>query len=504
MNPTFYISRFLPNAAQPALPSWPERFGLRLARQMDSLSTKLSDALGVWSKLDIFSGITLAKLGVVVCAAVIAVALFLFIRRGLSRHRASGTAPVHALRNGVLLSARKTLIWISLVSGLFLLATPLVPHLVPQNSQPFAFALAVKLAELGYFFSVLYFVLRVVRVLRVWLTDSAGQRSSPTLRAVMPLFGAAIYYNLLLAAASAVFYILGLPAPAIGVATKVLSIAAALVNTWLAIQTVLTLESIFISQAESRKLDIYKQRGIQTRVRVARQLLVFIISLIGIAIVLLNFDPVKRIGTGLLASAGVAGVIVGFAAQKSLATIIGGLQIAISQPMKIGDVLIVENEYAEVEEITLTYVVLRAWDDRRLVFPVTYFLEKYFQNWIRRSSQLLGTVLLYVDFQIPLDAVKREAKRIVESSPLWDRRAFAVQVTDLRPDCVEIRILASADSASRLFDLRCNIREELLTYLQKNDPVCFARRRAVLSFAGKWNDGILPERSVGRDFAGEQ
>jgi hypothetical protein len=145
-------------------------------------------------------------------------------------------------------------LWITLVSGLFLLATPLVPRLVPQNSQPFAFALAVKLAELGYFFSALYFVLRVVQVLRVWLTDSAGQRSSPMLRAVIPLFGAAIYYNLLLAAASAVFYILGLPAPAIGVATKVLSIAAALVNTWLAIQTVLTLESIFISQAESRKL----------------------------------------------------------------------------------------------------------------------------------------------------------------------------------------------------------------------------------------------------------
>jgi hypothetical protein len=207
-------------------------FGLRLARQMDSLSTKLSDSLGVWSKLDIFSGITLAKLGVVVCAAMIAVALFLLIRRGLSRHRASGAAPVHALRNGVLLSARKTLIWITLVSGLFLLATPLVPHLLPQNSQPFAFALAVKLAELGYFFSALYFVLRVVRVLRVWLTDSAGQRSSPMLRAVIPLFGAAIYYNLLLAAASAVFYILGLPAPAIEVATKVLSIAAALVNTW--------------------------------------------------------------------------------------------------------------------------------------------------------------------------------------------------------------------------------------------------------------------------------
>ena len=212
-----------------------------------------------------------------------------------------------------------------------------------------------------------------------------------------------------------------------------------------------------------------------------RRLLIFVIVVVGIGVVLMAFQPVRQIGTGLLASAGIAGVIAGLAAQKSLSTIIAGLQIAITQPMRIEDVVIVEGEWGTIEEITLTYVVIRVWDRRRLIVPITYFLEKPFQNWTRSSSDLMGAVFLYVDFLVPIEKVREETKRIVEASKLWDQRVFAFQVTDFKSDSVEIRILASAETSPELFDLRCEIREKILSFLQDQYPSAFPRVRTALS-----------------------
>jgi small-conductance mechanosensitive channel len=210
-------------------------------------------------------------------------------------------------------------------------------------------------------------------------------------------------------------------------------------------------------------------------------LLVFAIVVLGLGALLMAFQPVRRVGAGLLASAGVAGVIAGFAAQKSLGMIIGGLQLAITQPMRINDEVIVEGEWGVIEEITLTYVVVRVWDLRRLVVPITYFLEKSFQNWTRQSSDLIGVVFIYVDFLVPLDELRAESERIVRTSKRWDGRVFAFQVTDFKPDCVEIRILASAPTAPVTFDLRCEIREHLLTFLQVRYPGAFPRLRTSFS-----------------------
>ena len=203
----------------------------------------------------------------------------------------------------------------------------------------------------------------------------------------------------------------------------------------------------------------------------------------------MNFDPVRQIGTGLLASAGVAGVIVGFAAQKSLSTIIAGLQIALTDPMRIGDVVNVEGEFGEIEEISLTYVVVKAWDQRRLILPITYFLDKSFQNWTRSSSQLLGTVFLYVDYTIPVDEIRAEGQRIVSESRLWDKRVFGVQVTDWKTDAVEIRVLVSAESSDQLWDLRCEVREKLLTFLQRRYPSAFPRVRNLAIRTSQKGDG---------------
>ena len=183
----------------------------------------------------------------------------------------------------------------------------------------------------------------------------------------------------------------------------------------------------------------------------------------------------------MLASAGVAGIVIGFAAQKSLATLLAGFQIALTQPIRIDDVVIVEGEWGRIEEITLTYVVVRIWDLRRLIVPITYFIEQPFQNWTRVSADILGTVFLYVDYNVPVDAVRKELTRLLEASPLWDRKVNVLQVTDSKEGTVELRALASASDAGRAFDLRCDVREKLVAFIQQNYPESLPRLRASLS-----------------------
>jgi small-conductance mechanosensitive channel len=187
---------------------------------------------------------------------------------------------------------------------------------------------------------------------------------------------------------------------------------------------------------------------------------------------------VRQFGTAIIASAGVAGIIVGFAAQKSIATLLAGFQIALTQPIRIDDVVIVENEWGRIEEITLTYVVVSIWDLRRLVLPITYFIEKPFQNWTRTSADILGTVFIHVDYSAPLDELRAELTRILEASPLWDRKVAVLQVTDAKERTLEVRALASARDASAAWDLRCEVREKLIAYLQKNHPGSLPRLRA--------------------------
>jgi small-conductance mechanosensitive channel len=262
------------------------------------------------------------------------------------------------------------------------------------------------------------------------------------------------------------------------------------------IQMVRALEDIALVRTELRNYDTYRYRSLQTRLRVLRQLIIFILVIICAAAILMNFDPVRQIGTGLLASAGVAGVIVGFAAQKSLSTIIAGLQIAFTNPMKIDDVVVVDGEYGQIEEISLTYVVVRAWDQRRLILPITYFIDKSFQNWTRSSSELLGTVFLYVDFMVPIEEVRTEAEAVVSASALWDKRVFGVQVTDWKTDSIEVRVLVSADSAGKLFDLRCEVRGKLLAYLQQREPIVFPRVRNMVASASQKMDGDYGDTTI--------
>ena len=205
----------------------------------------------------------------------------------------------------------------------------------------------------------------------------------------------------------------------------------------------------------------------------------------------------SQFGTSLLASAGIAGVIIGFAAQRSIATLVAGFQIAVTQPIRIDDVVIVENEWGKIEDITLTYVVVQIWDLRRLVLPITYFIEKPFQNWTRASAELLGSVFLHVDYTMPLAPLREELDRILAASKLWDGKVKVLQVTDAREHTLELRVLASARDAPTAWDLRCEVREKLIAFLQAEHPTALPRDRIELSAPqadGRLDDGDSPRR----------
>jgi small-conductance mechanosensitive channel len=214
-----------------------------------------------------------------------------------------------------------------------------------------------------------------------------------------------------------------------------------------------------------------------TQTRMLQRVMNVLIIVITASIALMTFDSVRQYGVSLLASAGAAGLIVGLALQPVLKNLIAGIQLAITQPIRIDDALIVENEWGNVEEITSTYVVVRLWDWRRLILPLSYFIEKPFQNWTRDNADLIGTVMLYLDHTAPVEAIRAKTQEILSASPLWDKRVLAVQVTDFKQTTMEVRILASAGSAPRAFDLRCEIREKVITFLQQEHPHALPRFR---------------------------
>ncbi len=219
-------------------------------------------------------------------------------------------------------------------------------------------------------------------------------------------------------------------------------------------------------------------RKIRTQIDFIYKLSLVIIAFMSISIVLMNFQSVRELGTSLLASAGIAGIIVGLAAQKSIGNLLAGFQVAFTQPIRIDDVVIVENEWGRIQEITLTYVVVRIWDQRNLIVPISYFLENPFQNWTRDSAEILGTVFLYVDYSLPVDAVRAEVTRLLGTMPLWDGRVNVVQVTDATEKSMQLRILVSARNSGDAFGLRTQIREQVIAFIQRNYPESLPKFRA--------------------------
>jgi len=256
-----------------------------------------------------------------------------------------------------------------------------------------------------------------------------------------------------------------------------LLIAAIVLIGWIAITISHVLADLYLLQFKLDVADNMLARKHVTQVRVLRRVVDTLLIMVTVGAVLMTFEPVRQFGVSLFASAGVAGLIVGLAARPVLSNLIAGIQLAVTQPIRIDDAIVIENESGNVEEITSTYVVVRLWDLRRMIVPLTYFIEKPFQNWSRESTSLIGTVLIDVDFTTPVDRVRAEAEEIVKASPLWDGNLIKLQVTDSNAETMELRMIATARSASDAFDLRCELREKLLAYLQAELPGSLPRRR---------------------------
>jgi small-conductance mechanosensitive channel len=228
------------------------------------------------------------------------------------------------------------------------------------------------------------------------------------------------------------------------------------------------------------KEDNLTSRKVYTNVNILEKVIIFVIIIIATGLILLSFDSVRKVGYGLFASAGIAGIIIGLSAQKVVGALLAGIQIAITQPFRIDDAVVVEGEWGWIEEINLTYVVVRIWDKRRLVLPCSYFLEKPFQNWTRTNADIIGTVFLYTDYSIPFEALRKELDRILENNGLWDGKVKVLQVTDSKEHTVESRILVSAKNSPTCWDLRVMVREKMIEFIQKNYPESLPKSRLVL------------------------
>jgi small-conductance mechanosensitive channel len=246
---------------------------------------------------------------------------------------------------------------------------------------------------------------------------------------------------------------------------------------WLAIALVRASQAIVERRADISIENNLQARRRRTRVGILARILTIIILFLSACMMLISIPGVRNVGVTLMASAGVAGLAVAAAAQPALKNLIAGIQMAFTEPIRIDDVVIVAGEWGRIEDIRLTYVVVRVWDDRRLVVPVSKFLEETFENWTRESSQLMGSAFVFVDPTTDVARLRARLEGVVKANPLWDGRFFNLQVTDIQPDVMQLRVLVTASDATKAFDLRCDVREALMSFIAKDMPEAIPRRR---------------------------
>lgn len=314
-------------------------------------------------------------------------------------------------------------------------------------------------------------------------------RADAPMRALMPII-----------AMQFVLPALGLPSRAAPLARQVLAIAIVAGITWLLVALLRAADDAVAVRFPVDVPDNRRARRVHTLVRIMRQTATVIVVTIGAAVALMTFPQARELGASVLASAGIAGIVIGMAARPALANLIAGVQIALTEPIAIDDVVIVQGEFGRVEEITTTYVVVRVWDLRRIIVPLSHFIEQPFQNWTRVTADLLGTVFIHTDFGVPVSAVRAELTRVLQSEPKWDGKVNVVHVTDAVSGRLELRLLMSAGNAPDLWDLRCAVRERMVDFLFRRYPESMERTRVeVVSAAG---EGRLPDGPAGPGDAG--
>ena len=326
--------------------------------------------------------------------------------------------------------------------------------------------LAVLAACLG-FVALRSALERVARQTRSSVDDSLICHSQRPLGVILPLL--AVFFTL---------PTVRLPAGVLDPLRQGVGLVLIACVAWLILSLTRVLDDFLAEQYRLDVADNLQARQVHTQMRVLRRVFIVALGVITLSVMLMTFPTVRQVGTTLFASAGVAGIVIGMAARPTLANLIAGVQIALTQPIRIDDVVIIENEWGRIEEITTTFVVVRIWDLRRLVLPLSYFIEHPFQNWTRVTADILGTVFLYTDYRIPVEDVRRELHRVLESSGMWDDKVWGLQVTNATEHTMELRALMSAPDASKAWDLRCHVREKLIEFVQREYPDSLPRVRA--------------------------
>lgn len=266
--------------------------------------------------------------------------------------------------------------------------------------------------------------------------------------------------------------------PLMAAIQQITTLLLVLAITWAAVRLTSAIGEVIVALNPVLEGQWKRARKVETQTRFLVRALNILIVIIGLGAALMTFESVQHMGASLLASAGLGGLILGFAARPVLSNLLAGMQIALTQPFRIDDVLHVQGEWCWVEEVTATYVVLRVWDLRRLVVPLQWFIENPFQNWSRNTSDLLGAVFIWVDYTMPVEPLRQEFHRVLNESKLWDGSFSSVQVTDSSDQAIQIRFLMSASDSSRNWDLRCAVREAMVTFIQQHYPAQLPRLRA--------------------------
>jgi small-conductance mechanosensitive channel len=398
-------------------------------------------------------------------------------------------------------AVRKPLALIAALYGSFFALVPLVLGIADRPTRLFWGHALTTVVYAGRVIAILWLIFQFIRAVEKRMRHWAQRTGNALNIVVVPIIGQALRLIVPLLAIILLLPLLHLPGGSTWLVQKSLGILLIAGLCILIMRGTLAVQNGLMAGHRLDVADNLAARQMYTRVTVIRKIIITAVVIIGGGSILMMFGPVRQFGTSILASAGIAGIILGFAAQKTLGNFLAGIQIALTQPMLIDDVVVLEGEFGRIEEITLTYVVVRTWDLRRLVLPITYFIEKPFQNWSRRSTEVLGAVYLYLDYQVPLGELRKQVKRLVEENPNWDKKVCGLQVTDTKENTIEVRALVSASDAGKCFDLRCQVREGLVEFLRSEYPESLPRVRAAFE---RLDEKHRPVETSGRSVAGKQ
>lgn len=360
--------------------------------------------------------------------------------------------------------------------GLYATTRLLLGYLLPARFDWIDDLLA-NLSGAGAFIGIVWLLYGVARVVEARLRAAALASPGRLDDVLLPLIGAALR---VLAPVTALFFLVRLwplESQALQTVNKLIAVVFIAAFSWLVLQAMKLTERTLVSRDELLATANYTGRAFVTRVSVLRKIVMVLTIVFAFSATLMLFEEVRDVGRSILASAGVAGIILGLAAQRSLGGLFAGLQIALTQPIRLGDQVKVEEVVGTVEQITLTFVVLRIWDQRRMVVPISHFIENSVINYTRTSSAQTGFVLLRADFTLPVPEFRAHIESLVKQSPAWDKKNLAVQVTDARHESMELRVICGAENPGDAFNLQCEVREAALDFIHRRYPQCLPKAR---------------------------